>query len=153
MLHDPEVVVLDEPFSGLDPVNVLLVRELLGELKAAGKVVILSTHQMALVEALCDRIAMIHRGRLVLYGPLREIRRAHSGSALLVSGEGAWGSFASVAGATPAGMKWHLTLREGSAPREFLAEALARNMVPDSYEAAEAPLEEIFVKVARGGES
>ncbi len=145
--------MLDEPFSGLDPVNVLLVRELLGELKAAGKVVILSTHQMALVEALCDRIAMIHKGRLVLYGPLREIRRAHSGSALLVSGEGAWGSFASIAAAAPAGTKWHLALREGSAPKDFLAEAVARNMVPDSYEAAEAPLEEIFVKVATGADA
>ena len=153
ILHDPDVVVFDEPFSGLDPVNVLMVREILDELKAAGKIVILSTHQMAQVEALCDRIAMIHQGRLVLYGPLREIRRAHSGHALLVSGDGPWGSFASVAKVAPGGAKQHLTLRPGSEAKDFLAEALSRGSIPESFETAQAPLEEIFVHLVKGAES
>ncbi|HJQ97533.1 MAG TPA: ATP-binding cassette domain-containing protein, partial [Candidatus Polarisedimenticolaceae bacterium] len=63
LLHDPDLIVMDEPFSGLDPVNVRLVKDLLDVMKTAGKIVILSSHQMALVEALCDRIALIDHGR------------------------------------------------------------------------------------------
>ena len=148
LLHDPDVVVLDEPFSGLDPVNTRMVKEILESLKDAGKLVILSTHQMAQVEALCDRIAMINHGRLVLYGPLREIRRVHSGNAILVSGTGAWSSLDAVAKVEAMGEKACLVLRDGCGPREFLAEAAAKNMVPDSFEAAQTPLEEIFVRVA-----
>jgi len=78
ILHDPDLVVLDEPFSGLDPVNTRLIRELVLELKRAGKLVILSTHMMGEVEALCDRILLIHRGRQVLYGELHAIRKSHT---------------------------------------------------------------------------
>ncbi|PYT07363.1 MAG: sodium ABC transporter [Acidobacteria bacterium] len=75
LLHQPDVVILDEPFSGLDPVNVRMVKEMLSQLRERGCVVVLSTHQMEQVEEMCDRIAMIHQGRLVLYGRLEEIKR------------------------------------------------------------------------------
>ena len=75
LLHQPDVVILDEPFSGLDPVNVRMVKEMLSQLRERGCVVVLSTHQMEQVEEMCDRIAMIHPGRLVLYGRLEEIKR------------------------------------------------------------------------------
>jgi ABC-2 type transport system ATP-binding protein len=123
------------------------VKEILDRLKDKGKLVILSTHQMAQVEALCDRIAMIDRGRLVLYGPLREIRRSYSGNAILVTGAGDWSKFNAVASSEGAGEKMRLVLREGFSPRDFLAEAMSKGVVPESYEGAEAPLEEIFVKV------
>ena len=151
LIHDPECVVMDEPFSGLDPVNTRMVREILLDLKARRKIVILSTHQMEMVEALCDRIAMIDRGRLVLYGTVREIRRAHSEDAVLVSGAGDWSAFKSVRDAKPAGDRTRLTLAAGATARDFLAEAASRNTVPDAFEAAETPLEEIFVNVVRRG--
>ena len=150
ILHDPSLIVMDEPFSGLDPVNVRLVKDLLKEQKQAGKIVILSSHQMALVEAVCDRIAMIDKGRLVLYGTLREIRREHSGRALLVSGEGDWRAFETVEQVEPDGTRARLSLRPGSGPAEFLREAVSRGSVPETYEMAEASLEEIFVKLVEG---
>src|SRR5262245_63670226 len=70
LLHDPDIVVMDEPFSGLDPLNTVLVKDLLRERRSRGRLVILSTHQMPMVEELCDRVAMVDRGRLVLYGDL-----------------------------------------------------------------------------------
>lgn len=151
LLHDPDLVVMDEPFSGLDPVNTRMVREILVDLRKRGKIVILSTHQMEMVEALCDRIAMIDRGRLVLYGTVHEVRRAHSEDAILVSGAGDWGSFRTVREAKAEGAKMRLILEAGSSRRDFLVEAAERNTVPDAYEAAETPLEEIFVNVVRKG--
>ena len=73
LVHDPELLILDEPFQGLDPVNVDLLKGLIRELQAEGKTVVLSAHQMSLVEALCDRILLINPGQAVLYGPLHEI--------------------------------------------------------------------------------
>ena len=90
------------------------------------------------------------RGRLVLYGILREIRREHSGRALVVGGDGDWGAFESVEKTESAGTKTRVSLREGRGAREFLMEATARGAIPDSYESAEASLEEIFVKVVEG---
>jgi len=75
ILHEPDLAVLDEPFSGLDPLNQELVVRLVGELRAAGHAVLLSAHQLGLVEGLCDRFLLIARGRPVLQGTLREIRR------------------------------------------------------------------------------
>jgi ABC-2 type transport system ATP-binding protein len=151
LLHDPDLVVMDEPFSGLDPLNTRMVREILVDLKRRGKIVILSTHQMEMVESLCDRIAMIDRGRLVLYGTVHEVRRTHSEDALLVKGPGDWSSFRSVREATPAGDGTRLRLAPGATAREFFAEAAERNAIPESYETAETPLEEIFVNVVRKG--
>ncbi|HEC22866.1 MAG TPA: ATP-binding cassette domain-containing protein, partial [Chloroflexi bacterium] len=70
LIHDPELLILDEPFQGLDPVNVELLKGLIRELQAQGKTIMLSAHQMNLVEALCDRILLINQGKSVLYGEL-----------------------------------------------------------------------------------
>jgi ABC-2 type transport system ATP-binding protein len=78
LVADPEVVILDEPLSGLDPVNVRAIVEVVRELAAEGKTVIFSSHQMNVVESLCDRVLMIHRGRAVLGGSPEEIRREHT---------------------------------------------------------------------------
>src|SRR5882724_10954831 len=90
VLHDPDLVILDEPFSGLDPVNVELLKETVLELRAANKTIIFSTHQMELAEQICDDICLINRSRKVLEGSLREIKRAFSRNAValrLVGGE------------------------------------------------------------------
>jgi len=75
IIHKPDLVILDEPFSGLDPVNQLLLKEIIGELQKDGTTVIFSTHQMEQVEKLCDRICLIDRGRSVLYGELKQIKK------------------------------------------------------------------------------
>ena len=97
LLHEPEVVILDEPFTGLDPVNTRLVKEIIATLKREGRLVVLSTHQMDQVEELCDRIVMIDQGRRVLYGTVREIKKRFAeeirtttgrGNVVVVDGEG-----------------------------------------------------------------
>ena len=77
ILHQPDLIVLDEPFSGLDPVNQNLLNDMIAEVRADGAAILLSSHRMNLVEALCDRIFLIHHGRRVLYGNLEEIKAAH----------------------------------------------------------------------------
>src|SRR5213594_3328764 len=88
VIHDPDLVILDEPFSGLDPVNVDLMKETILEQKARGKTIILSTHQMEIAEKLCDDVCMINRARKVLDGRLREIRRSFARHAVALQFEG-----------------------------------------------------------------
>jgi ABC-2 type transport system ATP-binding protein len=76
ILHEPEVLVMDEPFVGLDPVNVALLKEAFEEMRGRGSTLIFSTHQMEMVEELCDSVALIDRGRLVLEGPIRDVKRS-----------------------------------------------------------------------------
>src|SRR5205807_2438748 len=88
VIHDPDLVILDEPFSGLDPVNVDLMKQTILDQKAAGKTIILSTHQMEIAEKLCEDVCMINRARKVLDGRLREIRRSFSRNAVALQFEG-----------------------------------------------------------------
>jgi ABC-2 type transport system ATP-binding protein len=94
LVHDPELLVLDEPFSGLDPVAVDALSEVLAERAAAGVTVVFSSHQLDLVEDLCDSVAIIHRGRLVLSGVVRELKRSTGRRSLHVVVEGADGAWA-----------------------------------------------------------
>ena len=88
MMHQPRLLILDEPFSGLDPVKVRLVKEMLGELRQEGVAIVLSTHQMNQVEELCDRVLMINQGRVVLYGSLEEVRSGFGEGSILVEASG-----------------------------------------------------------------
>src|ERR1043165_7411013 len=91
VIHEPDLLILDEPFSGLDPVSVDLMKETILELKDEKKTIILSTHQMEIAERLCDDVCMINRSRKVLDGTLREIRRSFSQNAVAVRLEGGAG--------------------------------------------------------------
>jgi ABC-2 type transport system ATP-binding protein len=84
IIHDPELVILDEPFSGLDPLSTRAVEDKILELKHAGRTVFLSTHMMEQAQTLCDRILMLNKGRRVLYGTVDEIRREHGNNSLFV---------------------------------------------------------------------
>lgn len=88
VLHDPDLLILDEPTSGLDPVNVELMKEIVLELKAAGKTIIFSTHQMALAEEICDDICLLNRSRKVLEGSIREVKRGFSRHAVALRVDG-----------------------------------------------------------------
>ena len=82
LLHEPELLILDEPFSGLDPVNQIIMKDLMRELKQAGKTIIFSTHQMEQAEKLCDRICLIDRGKVVLYGALSDIKKSRGNNTI-----------------------------------------------------------------------
>ncbi len=84
IIHDPELVILDEPFSGLDPLSTKTVKARILELRNSGKTVVLSTHMMEQAQTLCDRILMLNKGRRVLYGTVDEIRREHGKNSLIV---------------------------------------------------------------------
>ena len=158
LLHEPEVVILDEPFAGLDPVNARMVKDIILDLKREGRLVVLSTHQMDQAEELCDRIVMIDRGRRVLYGTLREIKKRYAEelqgkvgreNVVLVDGDGEFASLPGVLSASNAGAVMRLTLAPALTPERFLASALGAGMTIARFEAAPTPLEEIFVHVVK----
>ncbi|MBZ5557502.1 MAG: ATP-binding cassette domain-containing protein [Acidobacteriia bacterium] len=156
LLSDPEVCVLDEPTTGLDPVNVRLVQDLLLERRAAGRTTILSTHQMNQVETLCDRVALLDKGRLMVYGTVDEVRRRYSQPEVLVHARGVLPDVAQAA--APAKIvaengSWRVTLRDGSEPSALLRALVAAGAEIDRFEPMLAPMEEIFLRVVKEGRS
>jgi ABC-2 type transport system ATP-binding protein len=148
LLHDPDLLILDEPMSGLDPVNVVLVRRLLLELKSEGKTILLSTHQMGEAEKLCEEIVLIHRGKVVLEGSLGEVRGSSGRNAVHLEFEGDGGflpSLPGVAGARVDTNRAEITLAPGADPQDILAAAMGRVRI-GRYEVVSPSLEEIFIE-------
>ncbi len=150
ILHSPPVLLMDEPFTGLDPVNVALLREAFLELRDDGRTLIFSTHQMETVEAMCESIAIIDRGRVVVGGPLREVKRASGRRLVHLSVEGdhrlAW--LAGVAGTRilrPGIDRTEIELDAGIEPDVVLAAAIAAGARVTHFEVAEPSLEQIFI--------
>ncbi len=154
VLHDPDLIIIDEPFSGLDPVNTLLIKELLVDFKTRGKAVVMSTHQMQQVEEMADRLLMINRGEQKLYGTVDEIRKQFALQAVKISGQGDWSKLAGVGRieATENGKQGTLLyLDDGTSPDSVLAEIAARDdMHIQSFELAVPSLNDIFVQVVTG---
>jgi len=154
LLNDPDLAVLDEPFTGLDPINVRLVSELIEERRCAGRTTILSTHRMNMVEALCDRVALIHRGRLVEYGSVAEVRERHSLPEVRVEAEGDLARVEGVARAIAEGHgRQRLLLEEGVEPSTVLERLIAAGTKVTGFERALTPLEQIFVRVVEEAEA
>ena len=130
---DPDVLILDEPFSGLDPVNTRVMLETIRELAAAGKTIVLSTHQMSLVETLCRRIFMIHSGRQVLYGDLEEVQRRYSDNSFLVQSNADYIGCPCILKAFPDGRGTRITLNPGSTGRELLSWLLESGAHVDAF--------------------
>jgi len=151
IVHDPELVILDEPFTGLDPVNTERVKQLLLDLRERGKAVVLSTHQMNQVEALCDRVLMVNDGRAVLYGALDEIRDEHRGHAVLVESDAEIPQVAGVTERQSHRDHIELVLDPASTPQQIL-QALVQADVPiERFEVATPSLNEIFIEKVGGG--
>src|SRR5262249_17264431 len=135
MLHEPELLILDEPFSGLDPINQQGLKDTIVQLSRAGTTIIFSTHQMEVAEKICDHVCIIARGRKVLDGALADVKTTHGGTHVLVAFEDAKeGATAMqalkdlVAVADDSGVAAELTLKDGVDPQQVL-ERLMKNGV------------------------
>ncbi len=148
LVHDPELLILDEPFQGLDPVNVELLKGLIRELQREGKTLALSAHQMNLVEVLCDRILLINQGKGVLYGPLAEIKRRYAPQAVRLRTPASVEELPGVARVEQRDGTFTLTLQDIT-PQELLQTLVERNIQVEAFEVASAPLEEIFIAVVK----
>jgi len=149
LMTDPELCILDEPFSGLDPVNVALVIDLIEERRSRGRTTVLSTHMMHQVEALCDRVALIHRGELVVYGPLDEIRRRYSPHEVIVWTAMDLASLGLQATQHKAG-GWRVELPPSATPAGYLDELVRSGVLIDRYEPLIARMDDIFVSLVSG---
>jgi ABC-2 type transport system ATP-binding protein len=148
--HDPELLVVDEPFASLDPVNTRVVKDLIGELRGRGVTILMSTHQMHQVEALCDRILLIYEGRNVLYGDLGQIQRRYAGNALLVDTVDPIPQLSGVANVAQRNGGYQLTLVDGATPQAVLGQLVSGGVRVDRFEVALPTLDDIFVQVVTG---
>jgi ABC-2 type transport system ATP-binding protein len=143
---------VDEPFAGLDPVNTRLIQQILEEQRQAGKTILMSTHQMYQVEALCDRIVLIDEGRTVLYGAVHDIKHSFAGNAVVVVGQGDLAGLPGVLDARRQNGTWHLALQIGTDPQTvFRAMAARENVKLERFEIEEPSLDDIFVQVVKDG--
>ncbi len=150
IIHDPELVILDEPFQGLDPVNAGMVRGLIRDLRAEGKTVVLSAHEMSQVEMLCERIALINHGRVVLEGRLDEIKQRFAPNAIEISPPQSFDGWPGVLQVTGVDGRQRVTLASSLQPRELLKQMVDRGLPLDQFERATATLDEIFITVVKG---
>jgi len=152
ILHDPDVLIMDEPFSGLDPVNVQLLKEAFLEMRDRGKTLIFSTHQMETVEELCESIAIIDAGRVVVSGTVRDVKRAMGRQVVRLATDGADNGAAwveSMDGVTITGRREdfiELHVPAGTDPEEILRAALQRGERVTRFEIADPSLEEVFIE-------
>lgn len=153
VIHEPELLIVDEPFAALDPVNTQMVKDLMRELRDRGTAIIMSTHQMHQVEELCDRILLINKGRDVLYGNLDNVRRQYSGHAVVVRAAGELPSLHGVVSATRQNSEVRLNLADGVAPQDVLKALVQAGCTLEKFEIAVPSLDEIFIRVVgKGGE-
>jgi ABC-2 type transport system ATP-binding protein len=147
-LHNPDLVIVDEPFSGLDPVNTRLIKRLIEEQCRQGKTIVMSTHQMYQVEAMCNRIILIDSGQSVLYGEVNEIKSRFAGNAVRIEANGDLSGIPGVLETRRQNSTWHLTLRSGTSPQDiFQSLANRENIKVERFEIAEPSLDDIFVSV------
>jgi ABC-2 type transport system ATP-binding protein len=152
LLHDPDLIVIDEPFLGLDPVNTRLVKGILEEQRRAGKSIVMSTHQMYQVEALCNRIVLIDKGHTVLYGTVGEIKRNFAGNAILLEGQGDFTQLPGVLDTREQNGEYHMALEIGVDPQLVFRTLADRSGVKiDRFELAEPSLDDIFINVVQNG--
>ena len=147
IVHNPELVILDEPFSGLDPVNTELLKSMFADLRNQGKAVILSTHRMNEVEELCDRILMINNGGSVLYGNLTEIKSRYRKHSVLLDFAGELGEVPGVTEKRTHKGCVELVLDGNTTPQQILERLVSTGIVINRFEIATPPLNEIFLKV------
>ena len=150
LVHDPKLVIIDEPFSALDPVNTQMVKDILREQRNLGKTIVMCTHQMHQVEELCDRLVLINQGKSVLYGALSEVQKKYAGHAIQIR------TADQIPYSLP-GMKelkrlenhhlYQVDLDSEVSPQDFLKSLVVANINIDQFEIAAPTLDEIFIQV------
>ena len=152
IIHDPDLVIIDEPFSGLDPINTLVIKELLLDMPRRGKAVVMSTHQMYQVEEMADRLVMINKGQQALYGTVQEVRSQHALNAVIVEGQGNWEQLRGVERIEHrknGHQSVTLFLAPGVTPNDLLGTiAASPSMNIERFERAVPSLNDIFIEVA-----
>lgn len=151
LIGKPELLILDEPFSGLDPINVGILEDVLRRRRAEGTTVLLSTHQMNKVEQQCDRALMINRGHMVLYGQVGEIRRQHAENEFALHTDGTPRRVDGVKSLTAENGHWKVCLERGQMPSSVLRRMLEQGLEVRAFVPIVPPLEDIFVHVVNAG--
>jgi ABC-2 type transport system ATP-binding protein len=148
VIHEPPLLVLDEPFTGFDPVNVAAVKDIMVDLRDRGTTIILSTHRMEQVEMMCDSICLINRGRQVLDGDLREIKQAYGKNTIRIeyAGRDTLDLSPFTSNVNRFGSVVEAKLRPGIDPQQILKALVAQNVPIVRFELIEPPLADIFVE-------
>ncbi|HZD75439.1 MAG TPA: ATP-binding cassette domain-containing protein [Acidobacteriaceae bacterium] len=151
LLHDPELIIMDEPSSGLDPVNVSLLEQTLRELKSKGRTILFSTHRMDQVEKLCDAICLIDQGTAVLEGTMRAVKSRYARNRVVVeyAGDASFLTDPSITELRESAGRAEFKLRDG-ADGQALLHAAARHAQIFKFELVEPSLEEIFIRTVGG---
>ena len=149
LIHNPELIFLDEPFSGLDPINAETLRQLINELVAEGRYIVMSSHQMSTVEEYCEDIVILHRGRTKLRGNLREIKAGYGHTRLVIACGQDVRPLAEELGLVlleerADGLQYRIA--GDSMAGALLARMLERGWYPTKYEVMEPSLHEIFIE-------
>ncbi|MGW8314694.1 MAG: ABC transporter ATP-binding protein [Bacteroidales bacterium] len=148
VIHDPQLIILDEPFSGLDPVNTEIMKNIIAKLRDDGKAILLSTHQMNKVEELCDRVLMINHGREVLYGDLLEVKERFKEHSVLVEVEGEIGDLHGVINKKVEKGIYELVLSPETSPQQILDQLYGKGMMINHFENKRPSLNDIFLHLA-----
>jgi ABC-2 type transport system ATP-binding protein len=153
VLHNPDLLILDEPFSGLDPVNVEFLIEVVAELKAQSKTIIFSTHLMETAERLCDDIILINKSRKVIGGTLREVKESYNKNMIAlrcIGGENVWSDETLVAKITTHADEKELVLAENADAQNLLKKLIEAGAVISKFEQIEPSLNDIFIEKVTG---
>ena len=151
LIGRPQLLILDEPFTGLDPINVQVLEDVLRRRRGEGTTVLLSTHQMNKVEQQCDRALMINRGHMVLYGAVGEIRRQHAANEFLLTADGTPRNVAGVKSLVAENGHWRVALEKAAHPASVLKSLLDQGLAVRAFVPVVPPLEDIFVRVVQTG--
>ncbi len=153
IMHDPALLILDEPFGGLDPINTELLRDIINELRDDGRIILFASHRMEQVEQICDDICLISRGRIVLDGSLREVKRRFGRDTVTIAFNGSDAFLrdleanGSVRIGTHSRNRAEIRLLNGTPARDVLEAALRTVDEIVHFDVSEPPLSEIFVSV------
>lgn len=145
VVHEPDLIILDEPFSGLDPIRTEAVQSIISGFRDKGKTIILSTHQMNKVEELCDMVLMMSRGKTVLYGDVLETRKQYRKNAIQVSVDGEIGNLPGVIDRIPKNDLLELVLEPGTTPQMILDIIVKKGLIVNHFGVATPTLNELFL--------
>ena len=150
IIHDPELLIMDEPFSGLDPVNTELMKNMISEMRDKGRAIVLSTHQMNQVEELCDRVLMINHGEEVLYGDLKQVKSKYRRHSVQVSIDGELGELSGVIDKRSITGGVELVLAEDASPQAVLDQIREQGLAINRFEITTPSLHSIFLHEVGG---